>query len=125
MRDWIRDDCTKKSGVEEEFKVAWNSTLYRIGGKIFVMICEYKDGRPLLTAKLEPMFSEILRAQYPGDIIPGYYTDKNHWSSLFLESNVPDDTVRAMLNNAYETTFRSLTKKAQARILDQSPDISE
>jgi predicted DNA-binding protein (MmcQ/YjbR family) len=41
MRDWIRGYCMQKNGVEEEFKAAWNATLYRIGGKIFVMNGEY------------------------------------------------------------------------------------
>lgn len=116
MRDWIRDYCMKKNGVEEEFKAAWNATLYRIGGKIFVMNGEYKDGRPLLTVKLEPAFSEILRAQYEADVIPGYYSDKHHWSSLFLDSSVPDDIARAMLDNGYETTLSALPKKTQALI---------
>ncbi|MDP3447112.1 MAG: MmcQ/YjbR family DNA-binding protein [Eubacteriales bacterium] len=119
MRDWISDYCQQKQGVTQEFKMAWNATLHLVGKKIFVMLGEYKDGRPLLTVKLEPAFSEILRAQFPGDIIPGYYTDKNHWSSLFLDSAVPDDTARAMLDNAYETTFATLTKKMQSQILAQ------
>ena len=116
MRDWIRDYCQQKQGVTQEFKAAWNANLLLIGGKIFVMLSEYKDGRPLLTVKMEPAFSELLRAQYPGDIIPGYYTDKNHWSSLFLDSSVPDDVARAMLDNGYETTLATLSKKAQVQI---------
>lgn len=122
MRDWIRDYCLSMPSVEEEFKAAWNATLYRIGGKIFVMLCEYKDGRPLMTVKLEPALSEILRAQYSGDIIPGYYSNKSCWSSLFLDSTVPDEVARAMLDNAYQTTFSGLTKKAQTAILCQSPE---
>ena len=116
MKDWIRDYCLAKKCVDEENKAAWNATLFRICGKIFVMQGEYKDGRPLLTVKLEPALSDILRAQYPGDVIPGYYTDKALWSSLFLESAVPDDAVRAMLDNGYETTFATLPKKLQAAI---------
>jgi len=116
MRDWISAYCQQKQGETQEFKPAWNATVLLIGGKIFAMLGEYKDGRPLLTAKLEPAFSEILRAQYPGEIIPGYYTDKNHWSSLFLDSSVPDDVARVMLDNAYETTLSTLSKKAQAEI---------
>ncbi len=116
MKDWMHDYCGQMQGVTQEFKVIWNSDVQRIGGKIFAMIGEYKDGRPLLTVKLEPAFSELLRAQYPGDIIPGYYTDKNHWSSLFLDSDVPDDVARAMLDNGYTTTLGTLSKKAQAEI---------
>jgi predicted DNA-binding protein (MmcQ/YjbR family) len=106
--------------VEEEFKAAWNATLYRIGGKIFVMLCEYKDGRPLMTVKLEPALSEILRAQYSGDIIPGYYSNKGCWSSLFIDSSVPDEVAQTMLDNAYHTTLSGLTKKVQAEILCHS-----
>lgn len=116
MRDWVSGYCLQKHGVETEFKAAWDSALWRVGGKIFAMQGAYKDGRPLLTVKLDPAFSEILRARYPGDVIPGYYTDKTHWSSLFLESGVPDDVVRAMLDNGYETTLSKLPKKTQAQI---------
>lgn len=119
MRDWISAYCQKKQGVTQEYKAAWNATLHLIGGKIFVMLGEYKDGRALMTVKLEPAFSELLRAEYPGEIIPGYYTDKTHWSSLFLDSSVPDDVARAMLDNAYDTTRSTLSKKAQAEIRAQ------
>ncbi len=117
MRDWIIDYCMQKPGVELEFKAAWNANLCRVGGKIFLMLGEFKDGRPLMTVKLEPAFSDLLRAQYPGDVIPGYYSNKTHWSSLFLDSDVGDDVTRAMLDNAYETTFESLTKMSQTAIL--------
>ena len=119
MRDWMIDYCMEKPGVEKEFKPAWNANLCRVGGKIFLMLGEYKDERPLMTVKLEPAFSDLLRAQYPGDVIPGYYSNKTHWSSLFLDSGVPDDVARAMLDNAYETTFASLTKMSQTAILDK------
>ena len=58
MRDWISEYCQQKQGVTQEFKAAWNATVHLIGGKIFVMLGEYKDGRPLLTVKMEPAFSE-------------------------------------------------------------------
>jgi predicted DNA-binding protein (MmcQ/YjbR family) len=47
----------EKRGVEQEFKAEWNSpTLPHRGGKIFLMLGEYKDGRPLMTVKLDPAF---------------------------------------------------------------------
>lgn len=119
MKELIRTHCLSKQGVEEEFKAEWNATVYRVGGKIFVMWGEYKDGRPLLTVKLEPAFSDILRAQYSGDVIPGYYTDKTHWSSLFLDRVVPDEIIYAMLDNGYTTTLSGLSKKTQALIRER------
>ena len=116
MRDWIIPYCLEKTGVEQEFKAVWNATLCLLGGKIFVMLCEYKDGRPLMTVKLDPAFSEVLRAQYPCDVIPGYYSNKTNWSSLFLDSAVPDETARAMLDGAYAITLASLPRKQRAQI---------
>lgn len=120
MSDWIHDYCMQKHGVENEFKEVWNAHLYKIGGKIFAMHGENKDCRPLLTIKLEPAFSELLRARFTGDIIPGYYTDKVHWSSLFLDSDVPEDVARAMLDNGHETALDALPKKVQALIAESS-----
>lgn len=116
MNHWIHDYCMQKRGVTEEFKDIWNAQLYKLDGKIFVMHGEYKDGRPLLTVKLEPAFSELLRQQYEGSVIPGYYTNKTHWSSLFLDSDVSQEVARAMLDNGYETMLASLPKRAQAVI---------
>ena len=116
MNHWIHDYCLQKPGVTEEFKDIWNAQLYKLDGKIFVMHGEYKDGRPLLTVKLEPAFSELLRQQYEGSVIPGYYTNKTHWSSLFLDSDVSQEVARAMLDNGYETMLASLPKRAQAVI---------
>ena len=91
-------------------------TLLRVGGKIFAELGNYRDGRELLSVKLEPAFSELLRAQYPDAVIPGYYCNKVHWSSLFLDSDVPDDVARAMLDNGYQIVLSGLTKKARAEI---------
>lgn len=84
MKDWIHDYCMQKRGVEEEFKDAWNARLYKIGGKIFTMHGAYKDGRPLLTVKMEPAFSVLLRAQYAGSLMPGYDTEKRIGVRSFL-----------------------------------------
>lgn len=114
--DWIKAYCLDKKGVESAYKAEWNMTLFRVGGRIFAELGSYKDGRALLTLKLEPAFSELLRAQYPEAIIPGYYCNKVHWSSLFLDGGVPDDVARAMMDNAYQTVFTALPRKVRAQI---------
>ncbi len=116
MREWITDYCLQKKGVEKTYKAEWDMTLFLLGGRIFAELGAYRDGRPLLTVKLEPAFSELLRAQYPGEIIPGYYANKVHWSSLFLDCAVPDDTARAMVDGAYACLLSALPKKAREAV---------
>ena len=114
---WADEYCLSKKGVEKDFKVEWNATRYMIRGKMFAMQGGDKYGKPILTIKLEPMFGELLRGQYK-DIIPGYYMNKVHWNSLYLEGDVPDDVLKNMLDNAYKIVFSSLPKKVQNEILE-------
>jgi predicted DNA-binding protein (MmcQ/YjbR family) len=48
--------------------------------------------------------------------VPGYYANKTHWVSLYLEGNVDDETVRQMLDNSYKTLVSSLPKKYQREL---------
>lgn len=117
--EWVDTYVLGKRGVEKSFKPEWNMQLYRVGSKIFLESGGDKYGKPIYTIKLEPALSELLRTQYPEAIVPGYYSNKTHWSSLYLDGDVPDETVRAMVDNAYDIVFGSLTKKLQQEILTQ------
>lgn len=112
---WIDSYCTGKKGVQKDYKEEWQATRYMIGGKMFAMQGGDKQNKPIITVKLEPLYGQLLRGQY-SDIIPGYYMNKDHWNSLYLEGAVPDEVLREMLDQAYELVLRSLTKKAQAEI---------
>ncbi|MDR1113266.1 MAG: MmcQ/YjbR family DNA-binding protein [Bacteroidales bacterium] len=66
----------------------------------------------------EQDFIEIYSGKYP-DIVPGYYLNKIHWSSMDLSGNIPEDVLRQMLDCSYNLIFHSLSKKVQAEILNQ------
>lgn len=119
---WIDEYLCAKPGAERDFKAEWGVHRYAIDGKMFAMIGGYKDGRPLITLKLDPQFSEILRAQYPDEVIPGYYSNKTHWSSLFLdgEAALPDETVRQMCDNAHRLILMGLPKTRREQIETQA-----
>ena len=48
-----------------------------------------KFGKPIATVK-SSRHSTISQEQYK-DIVPGYYMNKEHWNSLYLEGDVPDE----------------------------------
>ncbi|MDL2207013.1 MmcQ/YjbR family DNA-binding protein [Eubacteriales bacterium OttesenSCG-928-N13] len=118
---WTDEYLLQKPGVEKDFKAEWGSWRYMIRGKMLVMQGGDKTDRPILTIKLDPALSELLRAQYE-QIVPGYYSNKTHWSSLYLdgEAQVPDETVRGMLDNAHELILNGLSKKIREEILQTS-----
>ncbi|MDO4572172.1 MAG: MmcQ/YjbR family DNA-binding protein [Clostridia bacterium] len=116
LKDWIDAYALQKPGVEKSYKAEWDMQLYRVGGKIFLEFGGDRQGVPIYTMKLEPAYSELLRAQYPGSVVPGYYANKLHWSSVYLDGAVPDETWKSMIDNAYALVFSSLSKKLRAAL---------
>lgn len=114
---WIDAYCLSKKGAVKDFKVEWDATRYLIGAKMFAMQGGDKDKKPIITLKCEPAFGQILRAQHQ-HIIPGYYMNKEHWNSVYLEGNVPDDVLKQMIDMSYELVLNSLSKKAIKEIIE-------
>lgn len=112
---WIDSYCLEKSGAKKDFKEEWGWYRYLIGGKMFGAMCSFKDGRTIFTLKCEPSFGAMLRENYD-DITPGYYMNKEHWNSVYLDGNVPDDVIKDMIDMSYKLVFTSLTKKLQKEI---------
>ncbi len=114
--EWIDDYCLAKAGAQKDFKQEWNAVRYLLRGKMFAMLGGDKTGRPIFSLKLEPEFGEFVRSASGGDIIPGYYLNKVHWNSVYLEGNVPNELMREMIDRSYRLLLSSLSKKAQAEI---------
>lgn len=115
--EWFDEYCVSKIGVKKDYKEEWGATRYMIDGKMFLLHGGDQNGKAIITVKLEPMNGEMLRSQFT-DIIPGYYMNKVHWNSLYLEGSVPDDVVRKMIDESYSLIVASLPKKVQKALLN-------
>jgi len=116
--EWLDEYCLAQPGATKDYKPEWEATRYMVGGKMFALYGGDKNGKPIITLKLEPTFGYNLRGQY-ADIIPGYYMNKEHWNSLYLDGNVPDDVVQMMVKESHQLIFKSLSKKAQKEIREE------
>ncbi len=119
--EWLDEYLLSKAGVEKDYKAEWEWFRYMIRGKMFAAVCTpgptypaYNE-RTLVTLKCEPQLAELLRSQYP-DVIPGFYCNKAHWNSVFLDGAVPDDMLKGMCDMAYELVLKKLPKKVQQEI---------
>ena len=113
---WLGDFCLAQPTATTDYQPEWEATRYLIGGKMFAMFGGDKHGKPIATLKLDPIFGSSLREQYEC-IIPGYYMNKEHWNSLYLDGNVPDDIVKTMVRESYQLVLKSLSKKLQNELL--------
>lgn len=119
---WLDEYCLSKPGAEKDYKPEWEATRYMLAGKMFVLWGGDKSGKEIVTLKCEPPIGHLLRTEHP-DIIPGYYMNKEHWNSVYLEGKVPDDVLRQMVDMSYELILASLSKKLQKQILESTkPD---
>ncbi len=114
---WIEEYCLGKRGVTKDFQPEWQATRYFVGGKMFAMRGNDKEGRPIFTMKLEPALNDFLRQQWD-EIVPGYYMNKIHWSSVYLEGKVPDGVLKDMIDKSYETGIMALPQKIQREIVE-------
>ena len=108
--EWLDAYCLSKEGAQKDYKEEWEATRYAVAGKMFALRGGDREGKAILTLKLEPSHGLFLRASYP-DIVPGYYMNKEHWNSLYLEGNVPDDVVRSMVDMSHRLILSALPKK--------------
>lgn len=116
--EWFDDYCMDKPGVVKDYKEEWGAFRYMVGGKLFVLLGGDKTGKPIASLKAEPALGLMLRDQYP-DIIPGYYLNKEHWNSVYMEGNVPDDVLRMLVDESYKLVLAGLPKKVQREIAGQ------
>lgn len=112
---WIDDTIANMPGTSVTHKEEWGAMLYRVADKMIGMRGEYKDGRPIVTIKLPPEQGEMLRATHE-HIIPGYYMNKLHYNSVFLDAGVDETFISELLQDSYDCVFATLTKKARQAI---------
>ncbi len=120
--NWLDEYLCAKPGCVKDFKLEWGWWRYQVGGKLFAAVCRpggehgIYQCRELVTLKCEPALAELLRGEYP-DIIPGFYMDKRHWNSIYLDGAVPEEELRGLCDRSYALVFGKLTKKTQREII--------
>ena len=119
---WIDDYLLGKTAVEKDFKEEWGWYRYQIGNKLFAAVCLNEAGEPCcITMKLEPAKGDFFRQLYP-DVLPGYYMNKVHWNSVRADGAVPEDVLKAMLDESYQIVLHSFSKKKQKELLSHASE---
>lgn len=110
---WLDELLLQQPATEKEFQPAWQAYRYLLRNKMYAYIgVNDQSRRPIITLKLEPLYSDMLRREYK-DIMPGYYMNKQHWSTVYLDSDVPKEVIASMVYASYKLALSSLSKKAQ------------
>ena len=121
-RSWLDAYLLDKPGATKDHKLEWDWDRYMVGGRLFAAMCRPSEKyaaehatHPLLSLKCDPLESELLREQFP-DVLPGFYMDKRAWISVRLDGEVPEETLRHLMDASYRLVFSGLTKRLQREI---------
>ncbi len=118
---WLEDYLLSKPGAEQDFKVEWQWQRFLVCGKMYAAICTpgpehgVHAGRTMVILKCDPRLAEGFREQY-ADIVPGFYSDKRHWNTVYLDSTVPEDLVRDLCDMSYRLVVEKLPKYVQKEL---------
>lgn len=119
---WLDEYLRAQPGAAYDWKAEWQWHRYLLDGKLFAALCqpgpEHKeyDCRPLLTVKCEPELAKALRAEHPADILPGFYMNKTHWNTIFLDGNLSEWALKDFCDRSYQLVFGKLSKKRQREL---------
>jgi len=107
--DSIREYCLKKSsGAKEDMPFGEDTLVFRIHGKIFLLM-SIMD-RPLsINLKCDPNWALELRERYES-VQPGYHMNKKHWNTVTLDGTIPTKEVLAMIDHSYDLVLGSKKK---------------
>jgi predicted DNA-binding protein (MmcQ/YjbR family) len=111
--DELRDACLALSGAAEEFPFGPNTSVFKVGGKMFALSSLGAE-RLRVSLKCDPELSERLRASYPA-IVPGYHLNKRHWITIDLDGSVPDEMILELIEDSCDLVRRP-ARRARRRL---------
>ncbi len=104
----IRKYALKKTGVAEGFPFGEETLVFKVNGKIFLLVS--LDEQPVqFNVKCDPERAAELREQYPC-IRPGYHMNKQHWNTVVVDNSLTAKQLKEQIDHSYDLVFKSKKK---------------
>ena len=109
----LREHCISKPGVTEGFPFGEDTLVFKVGGKIFLLIGIEEANR--FNVKCDPELAVELRERH-NEVKPGYHMNKTHWNTVYMDGFLTDNQLCDMIDHSYGLILKSLPKKLQEEI---------
>ena len=104
--DSLYTALSNKPGAEETFPFGPDVLVMKVGGKMYALVG--LERLPMgVNLKCDPERALELRATYEG-VEPGYHMNKKTWNTVILDSDVPTDLIRELVDHSYDLIVDSL-----------------
>ena len=96
----IREYCISKPGVEETLPFGPETLVYKVNGKIFLLMgLDNEDLR--FNVKCEPEKALELREEY-ASVLPGFHMNKKHWNTIVVDGSVSWKILKEWIDHSYD-----------------------
>ncbi|MGL9774940.1 MAG: MmcQ/YjbR family DNA-binding protein [Sodalis sp. (in: enterobacteria)] len=92
--------CMTKPGVVQSGRQEWQANQVKVGEVMFAMT-DTVDGRPAVSLKSSAEMAEVLRSAF-ATAIPGERLNGAHWSTLFLDGDIPDSQLYQLVDASWQ-----------------------
>lgn len=106
--DFIREYALKKKDVTEEFPFDYVTLVFKVKGKIFILL-SLDDNPTELNLKCDPELALDLRERFES-VRPGYHMNKKHWNTIVLNGSIPTKELLKMIDHSYDLVVKGLPK---------------
>lgn len=117
--DWLNDYILSKKGVTQKYDT--NHTYYFLGEKRFAEM-EQTDARSAIHFKMDKSTGWEFVFQNQNNMGMGKYIS---WRVVWLDGDMPDDTLKKIVDHSYKHQISKLSKKEVKEILGSDVFICE
>ncbi len=112
--DLLNKYLLSKKATTSSYPFDDTTLVFKVINKIFALIAE--DETPLrINLKCDPDEAQILRGMHKS-IISGYHMNKEHWNTIILDGNLPDELIYKMIDDSYNLVLKGLTKADRKKL---------
>lgn len=100
----IRNYALPKADVEESFPFGENALVFKVNGKMFLLLSLYSQ--PLqFNVKCDPEKALEWREQY-NSVLPGYHMNKKHWNTVIIDGSLRHQQLKEMIDDSYNLVHK-------------------
>lgn len=115
----LREYCLKKKGVTEAFPFDSDTLVFKVLGKIFILVPlnDWEKGLASINLKADPDYALELRAKYSG-IRPGFHMNKKHWNTIHIhEGGLQAQFIVKLIDHSYDMVVKGMPKKLRKQLV--------
>jgi predicted DNA-binding protein (MmcQ/YjbR family) len=106
--EYFREYVLKKKAVTESQPFGDDVLVYKVIGKIFMMMNFESPFQ--ISLKCDPELAVELRERYTA-VIPAYHMNKIHWNTVTIDGTISLKEIVKMIDHSYELVINKFTNK--------------